>query len=66
MPHYLRMLTYGSQPAEEWGPARKEDRYGRYEFMNTKSTDPTATDRQHMNGNINEAFNSQPYICSRF
>ena len=30
MPHYLRMLTYASQPEDNWGPAKKENRYGRY------------------------------------
>ena len=30
MPHYLRMLTYASQPQDNWGPARKENRCGRY------------------------------------
>jgi len=27
-------LTYASQPDDEWGPARKEDQYGRYEKSN--------------------------------
>ncbi len=30
MPHYLRMLTYARQPDMEWGPAKNENRYGRY------------------------------------
>jgi hypothetical protein len=30
MPHYLRMLTYASQPQDDWGPARKADQCGRY------------------------------------
>ncbi|CAF3973020.1 unnamed protein product [Rotaria sp. Silwood1] len=31
MPHYLRMLVYASEPDIEWGPAKLENRYGRYE-----------------------------------
>jgi hypothetical protein len=61
MPHYLRMLTYASQPADDWGPARKEDRYGRYEIMNRK-LDTRST---NFNENINNAFDSQTNICSR-
>ena len=30
MPHYLRMLTYAIQPETEWGPAKNENRHGRY------------------------------------
>ncbi|CAF4053272.1 unnamed protein product [Adineta steineri] len=30
MPHYLRMLTYVSQPDTEWGPSKNENRWGRY------------------------------------
>ncbi|CAF4371826.1 unnamed protein product [Rotaria sp. Silwood2] len=30
MPHYLRMLVYASEPDIEWGPAKIENRYGRY------------------------------------
>jgi hypothetical protein len=30
MPHYLRMLTYAIEPETEWGPAKNENRYGRY------------------------------------
>jgi hypothetical protein len=65
MPHYLRMLRYASQPADDWGPARKQDQYGRYEFMNKNSTEPTESDRKLNNENINKAFNSQPDISSR-
>jgi len=61
MPHYLRMLTYASQPADDWGPARKENRYGRYEIMNRK-LDNRST---NFNENINNAFDSQTDICSR-
>lgn len=56
MPHYLRMLTYASQPELGWGPARKEFQYDRYASMNkdvvvsTQETDKTV---------INEAFNFQ-------
>ncbi|CAF3356174.1 unnamed protein product [Rotaria sp. Silwood2] len=38
MPHYLRMLTYASQPQDDWGPARKENQCGRYEALNKKTT----------------------------
>ena len=30
MPHYLRMLTYASQPDGDWGPANDANRVGRY------------------------------------
>ena len=33
-PHYLRMLTYASQPDDEWGPSRKADQIGRYDRIN--------------------------------
>jgi hypothetical protein len=59
------MLTYGSQPADDWGPARKEDQYGRYEFLNKKLNEPTVSDRKLNNENINKAFNSEPDTCSR-
>ncbi len=65
MPHYLRMLTYGSEPAEDWGPARKEDQHGRYEHLNKKLTEPIVSDPKLHNENINNAFSSQPDMCSR-
>ncbi|CAF5208518.1 unnamed protein product, partial [Rotaria magnacalcarata] len=30
MPHYLRTLVYASEPDMEWGPAKNENRNGRY------------------------------------
>lgn len=30
MPHYLRTLVYASEPDDEWGPTKNENRYGRY------------------------------------
>jgi hypothetical protein len=71
MPHYLRMLTYASQPQDDWGPARKEDQCGRYEALNPKRTEPISNNKQLdnrsriINENINEAFDSQTNICSR-
>ncbi|CAF1249713.1 unnamed protein product [Adineta steineri] len=71
MPHYLRMLTYASQPQDEWGPARKEDRHGRYEVLTPKTTEPIEyrnkiDDKSRIfNGNFNNAFDSQSDICSR-
>ena len=38
MPHYLRMLTYASQPDNLWGPAKDENRFGRYKPKKVKST----------------------------
>lgn len=29
-PHYLRALNYALQPDSEWGPAKNENRFGRY------------------------------------
>lgn len=37
IPHYLRMLTYARQPDDEWGPAKNENRFGRYEPKVEKS-----------------------------
>ncbi len=71
MPHYLRMLTYASQPADDWGPARRENRYDRYEIMNQKTAEPIEYNKQpdnrsvHFSENINNAFDSQTDICSR-
>ncbi|CAF1272957.1 unnamed protein product [Rotaria sp. Silwood1] len=44
MPHYLRMLTYASQPQDDWGPARKENQCDRYEALNKKTTVPIHID----------------------
>ncbi|CAF1299631.1 unnamed protein product [Rotaria sordida] len=38
MPHYLRMLTYARKPDTEWGPAKNENRYGRYKPKIEQST----------------------------
>jgi hypothetical protein len=70
MPHYLRMLTYASQPQDEWGPARKEDQCGRYEPMNLNKTEPVGSDKKLnksyiINENIDNAFDSQTDFCSR-
>lgn len=51
MPHYLRMLTYGSQPDDEWGPARKQDQYGRYAKNNVET--------------MQTNYTFEPDICSR-
>ncbi len=71
MPHYLRMLTYASQPADDWGPAKKENQYGRYESLNKRITEPTAYKKKpdtrplNFNENINNAFDSETNISSR-
>ena len=64
MPHYLRMLEYASEPADDWGPARKENQYGRYENLNKK---PTGLHERssNVNGHINAAFTAPPDISSR-
>ncbi len=54
MPHYLRMLNYASKPQSDWGPAKKENRYDRYELRNEN-------DKAY----INKAFNSQFDVISR-
>ncbi|CAF3516884.1 unnamed protein product [Rotaria sp. Silwood1] len=69
MPHYLRMLTYASQPDKDWGPARKETRYGRYEAMNQTIENDSKQNNGSIiinNENVNEAFNSELDIASRF
>ncbi len=38
MPHYLRMLTYAREPDIEWGPAKDENRFGRYKPKIDKSS----------------------------
>lgn len=57
MPHYLRMLTYASQPTDDWGPARKENQIDRYDKLKQKLT--------KSNEQTNHAFDTQPDICSR-
>jgi hypothetical protein len=65
------MLTYASQPQDDWGPARKEDQCGRYEAMNPKPSGPISNNKKLdnrsriINENINEAFDSGTNICSR-
>ncbi|CAF1329947.1 unnamed protein product [Rotaria sordida] len=54
MPHYLRMLVYASKPDIEWGPAKIENRYGRYESKTDQSTSQYQSDIKH--GNNNSAF----------
>ncbi|CAF1064259.1 unnamed protein product [Rotaria sordida] len=69
MPHYLRMLTYASQPDKDWGPARKETRYGRYEVMNQTIENDTKPNNESIiinNENVNEAFDPELEMTSRF
>lgn len=56
MPHYLRMLTYASKPESNWGPARKENRFDRYECIENVKQPTTET---------NKAFNIQYDVISR-
>ncbi|CAF3491483.1 unnamed protein product [Rotaria sp. Silwood1] len=71
MPHYLRMLTYASEPQDDWGPARTEDRYDRYAAINQRTMVPSEHNKKLDNKsfifdeNINNAFDSQNVICSR-
>jgi hypothetical protein len=69
------MLTYVSEPDADWGPARKHDRIGRYEPMNSKEivltaydSDSTKTRRSlHVkNDNVNIPFESHFDLCTRF
>ena len=64
MPHYLRALTYASKPQNDWGPARKTDRYGRYDIMNQKPKDETMS--RISSNTLNHASDSEATICSRF
>jgi len=60
MPHYLRMLKYVSQPYPDWGPARKEDQYDRYE-RKTREIE-TSDDFQIVELNkthVNQVFNDE-------
>jgi hypothetical protein len=65
------MLTYASEPADDWGPARKENQHGRYEIMNKKITESIEYKKKLNNKsfdfqeNVNNAFDSQTEICSR-
>ncbi|CAF4651022.1 unnamed protein product [Rotaria sp. Silwood1] len=54
MPHYLRMLVYAREPDVEWGPAKPENRYGRYGPKIDKSTPKYQADLNP--GDINLAF----------
>jgi hypothetical protein len=52
MPHYLRMLTYVLQPDTEWGPAKNENRYGRYKPKIDQSTAAYQSDVNDGNDNF--------------
>lgn len=63
------MLKYASQPDDDWGPIRRENRYGRYEKLNW----PNAKREKSNNGlvifnneNVNIAFDSTLDDASRF
>ncbi|CAF5113280.1 unnamed protein product [Rotaria magnacalcarata] len=72
MPRYLRMLTYVSQPDDDWGPARKEYQCGRYEKLTGNTTNenirrpPDNGSVIFNNENINDAFDSTIDLASRF
>ncbi len=57
MPHYLRMLRYARQPDAEWGPAKDENRYGRYKPKIDKSSYVCQLDTN--DGDSNLAFDSE-------
>ncbi len=63
MPRYLRMLTYASQPDTEWGPAKNENRSGRYQ---PKIDQSTPIYQSNMNdGDDNLAFDSENILRTR-
>ncbi|CAF4434579.1 unnamed protein product [Rotaria socialis] len=71
MPRYLRMLTYVSQPDDDWGPTRKEYQCGRYEKLTntTSKNDRKPPDNEPVifyNENINDAFDPAADLASRF
>lgn len=63
MPHYLRMLIYASQPHPDWGPARKEDQYDRYEpkilEIKTNLNIDDSNNEENNKTHINEVFDGQ-------
>ncbi len=61
MPHYLRMLNYASKPQSDWGPAKKENRYDRYELIENGKQSTTENNQTY----INKAFDSQYDATSR-
>ncbi len=52
MPHYLRMLAYAREPDVEWGPAKNENRYGRYQPKIDKSISVYQSDINDDNSNL--------------
>ena len=63
MPHYLRMLTYASQPEAEWGPAKDENRTGRYKPKAANAV--TSSQSKVSMGDENFAFDSEHILRTR-
>jgi hypothetical protein len=55
------MLNYASKPQSDWGPAKKENRYDRYELIENGKQSTTENDQTY----INKAFDSQYDATSR-
>ncbi len=67
MPHYLRMLAYARKPQSDWGPAKKEHRFDRYQSENQNITMTIENDKTNLNKSIiNETFYYQYDASSRF
>lgn len=63
MPHYLRALKYASEPEVEWGPAKNENRFGRYQPKIDKS-ERFDSSKLPM-GDENFAFDLDSNLCTR-
>ena len=64
MPHYLRMLTYAREPDTEWGPAKNENRSGRYKPTIENST---GIDQLNLTDHDNDSmFDSENVLRVRF
>ncbi|CAF1230985.1 unnamed protein product [Adineta ricciae] len=64
MPHYLRMLTYVSEPDDQWGPAKNVNRWGRYQ---PKIDEIILIDQtNYLKSNENDEFSSENIHRTRF
>ena len=68
MRHYLQALKYASEPEDDWGPANKENQYGLYESLKQSSNDKNNLNNGSItdNGNLNNAFDPEFQMSSRF
>jgi len=61
------MLAYARKPQSDWGPAKKEHRFGRYQSENQNLTTIIENNKINLNKSIiNEAFDYQYDASSRF